>query len=118
MTLDLHDWWSWVVVIGNAIAGLWCLGAHWVPALRVKAIWIFVILMQITIFVQVASGVYLVAVEDIPAPGMHMFYGFISLITVAILYAYRTQLRAQQFLLYGFGGLFLMGLGLRAMFLA
>ena len=35
--LDLHDLWSWVVVIGNGIAGAWCLGAHWVPALRVKA---------------------------------------------------------------------------------
>ena len=67
---------------------------------------------------QVALGVYMVAVQDIPAPGMHMFYGFISLVTVGILYAYRSQLRAQAFLLYGFGGLFLMGLGIRAMFLA
>jgi hypothetical protein len=116
--LELHDLWSWVVVVGNGLAGLWCLGAHWVPALRVRALWAAVAVVQVTIFVQVALGVYMVAVQDIPAPGMHMFYGFISLVAVGILYAYRNQLRAQAFLLYGFGGLFLMGLGIRAMFLA
>ena len=37
--------------------------------------------------------------------------------SVAIVYSYRAQLRAQRYLLYGFGGLFLMGLGIRAMVL-
>ena len=118
MILDLHDLWSWVVVIGNGSAGLWCIGAHWWPPLRVRGLWAAVVVVQATIFVQVALGVYMVAVQGIDAPGMHMFYGFISLISVAILYAYRTQVRAWQYLLYGFGGLFLMGLGIRAMFLA
>lgn len=118
MTLDLHAAWSWVVVIGNAVAGLWCLGAHWLPPMRVRGMWAFVAVMQVTIFVQVVLGVYLVAAEGIEAPGMHMFYGFISIVAVAILYAYRTQVRAWQYLLYGLGGLFLMGLGIRAMFLA
>ncbi len=118
MTLDLHAAWAWVVVIGNAAAGLWCLGAHWLPPMRVRGMWAFVAVMQVTIFVQVVLGVYLVAAEGIEAPGMHMFYGFISIVAVAILYAYRTQLRAWQYLLYGLGGLFLMGLGIRAMFLA
>jgi hypothetical protein len=116
--LDLHDLWSWVVVVGNGLAGLWCLGAHWLPALRVKALWVAVVVVEVTIFVQVALGVYMVAVQGVEAPAMHMFYGFISLVTVGILYAYRTQLRAQMYLLYGFGGLFLMGLGIRAMVLA
>ena len=118
MTLDLHTAWAWVVVIGNAVAGLWCLGAHWLAPMRVRGMWAFVAVMQVTIFVQVALGVYLVAAEGIEAPGMHMFYGFISIVSVAILYAYRTQVRAWQYLLYGLGGLFLMGLGIRAMFLA
>ncbi len=118
MIRDLHGWWSWVVVVGNAVAGLWCLGAHWWAPLRVKAVWVAVVFVELTIFVQVALGVYMVAVEDISAPGMHMFYGFISVVTVAILYGYRNQVRAWQFLLYGFGGLFLMGLGIRAMVLA
>lgn len=118
MILDLHEAWAWVVVVGNALAGLWCLGAHWVAAMRVRGMWAVVAVMQVTIFVQVILGVYLVAVEGIEAPGMHMFYGFISIVAVAILYGYRTQIRAWQYLLYGLGGLFLMGLGIRAMFLA
>ncbi|MHB1139925.1 MAG: hypothetical protein ACYC2O_13300 [Microthrixaceae bacterium] len=117
MILDLHTAWAWVVVVGNALAGLWCLGAHWWPPLRVRAIWAFVVLMEATIFVQVALGVYMVAVEDITAPGMHMFYGFISIVAVAVIYGYRTQLRAWQFLLYGSGGMFLAGLGIRSMLL-
>jgi hypothetical protein len=44
-----------------------------------------------------------------------MFYGFVAIIAVAILYSYRSQLRHRLFLLYGFGGLFIMGLGIRAM---
>ena len=44
-----------------------------------------------------------------------MFYGFVAIISVAILYSYRTQLRHKLYLLYGGGGLFLMGLGIRAM---
>jgi hypothetical protein len=43
-----------------------------------------------------------------------MFYGFVAIISVAILYAYRSSLRANLYLLYGLGGLFLMGLGIRA----
>ena len=117
MILEAHTAWAWVVVVGNAIGGLWCLGAHWWAPLRVRAIWAFVVLMEATIFVQVALGVWMVAVQDIAAPGMHMFYGFISIVTVAVLYGYRTQVRAWQYLLYGFGGLFLMGLGIRAMLL-
>jgi hypothetical protein len=115
VTTELHVYWAWVVVLGNAFAGLWCLGAHWSPRLRVRGMWGVVAVVQVTIFVQVILGVYMVAVERIEAPAMHMFYGFVALVTVALLYGYRTQVRAWQYLLYGFGGLFLMGLGIRAM---
>lgn len=117
MILDLHVGWSWVVVIGNGIAGLWCLGAHRWSVLRVPALWWLVIAAQVAVFVQAASGVYVVAVDGITAPGLHMIYGFVSIVAVAVLYAYRSQLRALSYLLYGFGGLFLMGLGIRAMIL-
>lgn len=118
MILDLHDWWSWVVVVGNGAAGIWCLGAHWSPLLRVRGMWAVVVAVQVSIFVQVALGVWLVAVEGMDAPGIHMFYGFVSIVAVAVIYGYRVQLRAWQYLLYGFGGLFLMGLGIRSMFLS
>lgn len=110
-----HTQWAWMVIIGNALGGVWCLGAHWIPALRVRALWWFVVFAELTVFVQVILGVYLVAGQGFKAPQFHMFYGFVAIITVAILYSYRNQVRAYQYLLYGFGGLFLMGLGIRAM---
>jgi hypothetical protein len=69
----------------------------------------------VAIFVQVALGVGLVAGEGIEAPQFHMFYGFVALITVGLIYSYRAQLARHRYLLYGFGGLFLMGLAIRAM---
>lgn len=70
--------------------------------------------MQILVFVQVILGVAMVSSEDRQVEGFHMFYGFVALATVGIIYSYRQQLEAHRHLLYGFGGLFLMGLGLRA----
>jgi hypothetical protein len=62
----------------------------------------------------VAAGVAIVSSEDIDPPQFHMFYGFVALITVGIVYSYRQQLAQWKYLLYGGGGLFLMGLALRA----
>ena len=59
-------------------------------------------------------GVGLVAGQKREAPQFHMFYGFVAFIAVGILYSYRQQLRGKVYLLYGFGGLFVMGLGIRA----
>jgi hypothetical protein len=67
------------------------------------------------VFVQVALGVGLVSGQKIKAPQFHMFYGFVAIIAVGIIYAYRDQLRHRVYLLYGFGGLFVMGLGIRAL---
>ena len=45
----------------------------------------------------------------------HMFYGFVAIIAVGIIYSYRQQMRYRLYLLYGLGGLFVMGLGIRAL---
>ena len=66
-------------------------------------------------FVQVGLGVGLVAGQHIKAPQFHMFYGFVAIIAVGIIYSYRAQLRHRIYLLYGLGGLFVMGLGIRAL---
>ena len=112
---DVHAAWAWVVVLGNALAGLWALGAHRFVSLRTRALWWFTGLMEGAILVQVALGVGLVAGQKREAPQFHMFYGFVAFIAVGILYSYRQQLRDRLYLLYGFGGLFVMGLGIRAM---
>ena len=106
---------AWLTVLATAVAGVGGLGAHWIPALRIRQLWWFVVVAELTIFVQVALGVYMVASGQQKAPQFHMFYGFVAIITVAILYSYRNSLRAWQYVLYGGGSLFLMGLGSRAL---
>jgi hypothetical protein len=54
-------------------------------------------------------------VDGLEPAKFHMFYGFIAIITVAIIYSYREQMKHRLYLLYGLGGLFLMGLGIRAL---
>jgi hypothetical protein len=114
----VHVGWAWFVVIGNGLAGLWALGAHWLEPLRSRALWWFTVIAQVAIFVQVGLGVALVAGEHFEPPQFHMFYGFVAIIAVGILYSYRTTsawVRERVYLVYGLGSLFLMGLGIRAM---
>ncbi|HEY6534090.1 MAG TPA: hypothetical protein VIY72_17400 [Acidimicrobiales bacterium] len=115
MLLDLHDSFSWFVVVSNGLVGLWALGAHWLPALRTRAMWWFVILAELSVFAQVAMGVGMVAGQGIEAPKFHMFYGFVAIIAIGIIYSYRQQMEKWLYLLYGLGSLFIMGLGIRAM---
>ena len=112
---QIHEGWAWVVIIGNGLAGLWALGAHRLEALRTRSLWWFTVFTQLSVFVQVFLGVGMVAGQHIEAAQFHMFYGFVAIIAVGILYSYRQQLRHKLYLLYGFGGLFVMGLGIRAM---
>jgi hypothetical protein len=112
-----HDVGAWVVVIGNALAGIWALGAHVRPSLRSTALWVFTAVVEVAIFVQVALGVAYQNAEDIEPTQFHTLYGFSGLFGVGILYSYRNQIKDKVYLLYGLGGLFLMGLGIRAMVL-
>ena len=113
----IHTGGAWVVVVANAVAGVWALAAHWRPALRVRPLWWFTIVAEVAIFVEVAVGVAYQNAEGIEPTGFHTLYGFASLFAVAIIYSYRTQLRDKTYLLYGLGGLFLTGMGIRAMVL-
>jgi hypothetical protein len=113
--LQVHEGFAWFVIVGNGLAGLWSLGAHWKPSLRSRALWWFTGVVQLAIFVQVMMGVGLVAGQGLKAPQFHMFYGFVAIAAVGIIYSYRHQLEQYRYLLYGGGGLFLMGLGIRAM---
>jgi hypothetical protein len=115
LLLRIHETWAWVVIIGNGLAGLWALGAHRWPSLRTRALWWFTGLVELAVFVQVGLGVGLVAGQKREAPDFHMFYGFVAIIAVGIIYSYRHQLRHRLYLLYGGGGLFVMGLGIRAL---
>jgi hypothetical protein len=113
--LDFHESFAWFVIIANGLAGLWALAANWFEPLRTRALWWFITVAELTIFVQVAMGVGLVAGQGFQAPKFHMFYGFVAIIAVGLIYSYRQQMEKHKYLLYGLGGLFLMGLAIRAM---
>jgi len=115
--IDLHGWWAWVVVGANAAAGCWALAANWIEALRGRALWWFVGVAWATILVQVVVGVVLLN-RDLETVQFHEFYGFVALISAALIYSYRQQVKEHLYLLFGLGNLWLMGLALRALYLA
>jgi len=110
----VHRGWAWVVIVGNALAGLWALAAHRWPAARARSLWWFTGAVELATFAQVFLGVAMVAGKTVPNLRFHMLYGFSTIVAIGIIYSYRQQLRDRIYLLYGFGGLFLMGLGIRA----
>lgn len=112
---EVHADFAWVVVVSNAVAGAWALAAHYREGLRMPALWRITLVAEITIVVEVVLGVALVAVKQAEVAQFHAFYGFVALATIGIIYSYRQQVRPHRYLLYGLGGLFLMGLALRAM---
>jgi len=117
MIANAHTFFGWVVVFANGLAGLWCLAAHQVESMRRRSLWWFVSLAQVLLFVEVGLGVARLTQLEGDAPEFHTFYGFLTLIAVAILYGYRSQLQHVRYLLYGGGSLFIMGLAIRAMIL-
>jgi len=113
--LSSHEVIAWFLIISNAVAGCWALGAHRIEALRVRGLWVLVTAAQLSTFASALTGVLLVNREQRPLGDFHALYGFSTIITVAILYSYRRSsfVGERRYLLYGFGSLFLMGLGIR-----
>ena len=116
LILDIHKAWAWVAIISNGLAGVWALAAHKITPLRTRALWWYTGVAEFTIFVQVTLGVIMVNKNKLEFPAFHAFYGFVAIMAVAIIYSYRHPLKNKTYLLYAFGGLCLMGLGIRAMF--
>jgi hypothetical protein len=113
--LTWHERAGWALIVVSAVAGVLALAAHFVPALRSRWIWVVVGVSQVMAFVPAVLGVILVSRYDIELNSMHALYGFSAIIAVGILYSYRTSsfLDGKEWLLYGVGCLFIMGLGLR-----
>ena len=113
--LDFHKVWAYVAITANALAGIVCLIAWKVRAWRERRwIWVVTIAAESAMMLQVVVGVTLVASDEYVAPRFHMFYGFLAFLTVGIALSYRKQMRGLRELFYGLVGLFIMGLGIRA----
>ena len=109
-----HGYWGYLSIVANAVAGVAALLAWRIERLRGRTVWALTIAAEVAILIQVLLGVILVASNKYEAPRFHMFYGFVIFITVGLLFQYRASMRGRLEMLYGFGGLFVMGLGIRA----
>jgi hypothetical protein len=113
----IHRVWGYVCIGLNALAGLYALAAWRWKGLRGPWVWRATIVAEVSILVQVLLGTILVAGDENyrkVVPRFHMFYGFVIFVTIGLLYQYRAQMKGRLELLYGLGGLFIMGLGIRA----
>jgi hypothetical protein len=116
---DTHQVLAWFLVLSNAAVGVWALVAHVVPALRVRVFWWAVIAAQLSTFAIAVVGVLIVNRYGLELDQFHALYGFSCIVTVGILYSYRGSpfVKDKVYVLYGLGSLFIMGLGLRAMYI-
>jgi hypothetical protein len=118
---SLHDVYRvvlWVQVGLNAAAGVWALGAHRWQRLRGRPLWVFTGFAEAVVVANVVMASVLLARYDWAFPDLHMLYEFSGLVSIGIMYSYAQQMRARRFLIYGGGGLWLMGLALRSLFMS
>jgi Co/Zn/Cd efflux system component len=111
---DFQRAWGYVAIAANGLVGIAALIAWRLPRVRGRWLWIATVTAEAAMMVQVLVGVILVSSKAYVAPRFHMFYGFLAFLTVGLAYSYRRQMRTRREMFYGLVGLFLMGLGIRA----
>jgi hypothetical protein len=119
MTLnEFHRLVGWVLIVSNAAIGVWFTVAQYLAGFRRSRMWWWVIPPQVIVMVQAVLGA-MIAARGVELDDMHALYGFSAIVAVGILYSYRTSpfIRDRQYLLYGIGSLFIMGLGIRNLYL-
>jgi hypothetical protein len=116
---ELHEALAWFLVLSNAAVGVWALAAQRLEPLRKRALWWAIAVAQSSTFAIAIVGVLIVNRTGVELDSFHALYGFSTIIAVGILYSYRGSpfVKDKLYLLYGVGSLFIMGLGIRAMFL-
>ncbi|WP_420453494.1 hypothetical protein [Ilumatobacter sp.] len=116
---DAHDVTAWFLIASNAVVGTWALIAQHVVALRARALWWATAVAEASTLVVAAIGALIVNGDDVELDSFHALYGFSTIFAVAILHSYRGSpfVADRVHLLYGCGGLFIAGLGVRALFL-
>lgn len=113
-----HELTGWFLIVSNAFVGAWALAAQYLEPMRSRALWIATAIAQISTIVVAVIGAAIVNEEGVELNSFHALYGFSTIFAVAILYSYRNSpfIADKLHLLYGCGGLFIMGLGLRTMY--
>jgi hypothetical protein len=111
---SFHGVWGYVAIVANGLVGVAALIAWRYRKLRGRWLWWSTVTAESMMMLQVLIGVILVSSKEYTAPRFHMFYGFLAFLTVGLAYSYRKQMRGRRELFYGLVGLFIMGLGIRA----
>ena len=117
MLSKFHLFAVWVIVISNGAAGFWALVALRLPQFRSNLLWLLTGVAQSWVFVQLTAATFHFNASGSSPESFHVFYGVLSAVTVAVLYSYNKQMSSYRYALYGWGGLFIMGLGIRALVL-
>lgn len=113
--LDFHKVWAYVAIAVNGLVGVAALVAWRVSRLRGRWVWVATLVAGGIMLVQVAVGASLQASKQYKAPDFHIFYGVLAFLTVTLAYNYRRQIWRRRELYCGLLGLFVMGLGIRAL---
>jgi hypothetical protein len=118
---QLHDLYRvglWVQVGLAAAVGVWALAAHRWQRFRGRALWVATTVAYVVVLANVVAASVLLARYDWEFPELHMLYEFSGIVAIGIVYSYGVQLTSRRYLIYGGGGLFLMGLALRSLFMS
>ena len=120
MVSEIHAVVAWILIGVNAVAGLWALASHRVHQLQVRAMWWLIWAGYLSAFVMAFSGTWLATRSGAELGDFHALYGFSTVIAVGILISYRRSpfMVGRTHVLYGLGSWFVMGLGIRNLYLS
>ncbi|MGI9604932.1 MAG: hypothetical protein ACR2P0_02215 [Acidimicrobiales bacterium] len=113
---DLHNVLAWTLIGTSGLVGTWITAGHWAERVRSTSMWIAAHAVFVLVVTQVVVGAALTSGRTDEVDETHMFYGFLTFVAVGVIIGYR-QLSEYRYLLYGLGCLFVMGLGIRLVFL-
>jgi hypothetical protein len=111
---SFHGVWGYVAIVANGLVGIAALIAWRVRRIRGRWVTWATVVAESMMMLQVLVGVILLSSKQYTAPRFHVFYGILAFITVGFAYSYRRQMRGRRELYFGLIGLFLMGVGIRA----
>ena len=109
---SFHTWLGWAAIVICGASGVVALGYHFLRRRPDRVFKGVVTLSVVSMIVQVGLGLVLFG-KDLEPGSIHMFYGFVILLTLTFIYIYRAQFERRPALYWGSALLFVMGLGLR-----
>ncbi|MGF1664741.1 MAG: hypothetical protein ACFCVC_00555 [Acidimicrobiia bacterium] len=113
-TGSLHRAIGWYVVGAMGLLGGWALILAILRKVPGRAFWAAFGVGVTGVLVQVGIGTWALSVDGVDPGNEHVFYGIVSVFSLAFAYIYRLQLSKRPALYYAILCLFLMGLGMRA----